>query len=56
MRQRRQGGETVGRHAEHLNRLFKALGCLDLARVAELCAEDCVYEDVPYPEATVIGP
>ena len=46
----------MARHAEHLNRLFKALECLDLTAVAELCADDCVYEDVPYAEATVVGP
>jgi limonene-1,2-epoxide hydrolase len=39
-----------------LDRLFTALESLDLSAVAELCADDCIYEDVPYPEATVIGP
>jgi limonene-1,2-epoxide hydrolase len=39
-----------------LDRLFKALESLDLSAVAELCADDCIYEDVPYPEATVVGP
>jgi len=46
----------LGRNAELLGRLFKALERLDLASVAELCANDCVYEDVPFPEATVVGP
>jgi limonene-1,2-epoxide hydrolase len=46
----------LGRNAELLDQLFAALERLDLAAVAELCADDCIYEDVPYPEATVVGP
>jgi limonene-1,2-epoxide hydrolase len=39
-----------------LYRLFGHLERLDFAAVAALCAPDCVYEDVPYPQATVTGP
>lgn len=46
----------MGHHAELLGQFFKALERLDLGAVAELCADDCIYEDVPYPEATVVGP
>jgi limonene-1,2-epoxide hydrolase len=46
----------LGFHADLLAELFKALERLDFGGVAELCSDDCVYEDVPYPEATVVGP
>jgi len=51
-----QGGNPLGRRAELLRQFFKSLERLDLGAVAELCADDCIYEDVPYPEATVVGP
>jgi hypothetical protein len=37
-------------------RLFALLARLDLAGAGSLCAADCVYGDVPYPQATVTGP
>ena len=43
-------------HAERLGSLFADLERLDFEAVAARCAPDCVYEDVPYPAATVIGP
>src|SRR5262245_50626716 len=43
-------------HADRLAALFADLERLDFAAVAARCAADCVYEDVPYPEATVTGP
>ena len=46
----------MSRHAELLGQFFKALERRDLAAVAGFCSADCVYEDVPYPEATVVGP
>jgi limonene-1,2-epoxide hydrolase len=46
----------MGRHADTLRRLFSDLDRLDFAAVAAHCADDCVYEDVPYAEATVTGP
>jgi limonene-1,2-epoxide hydrolase len=46
----------MGRNADRLRALFDDLGRLDFAAVAARCADDCVYEDVPYPEATVTGP
>jgi limonene-1,2-epoxide hydrolase len=39
-----------------LRRLFLDLERLDFDAVAAACAEDCVYEDVPYAAATVRGP
>jgi limonene-1,2-epoxide hydrolase len=36
--------------------LFLDLDRLDFNTVAGHCTDDCVYEDVPYPEATVTGP
>ena len=39
-----------------LQRLFSELERLDFGAVAGHCTDDCVYEDVPYPEATVTGP
>jgi limonene-1,2-epoxide hydrolase len=46
----------MGRHADTLRRLFTDLDRLDFAAVAGHCAEDCVYEDVPFAAATVTGP
>ena len=43
-------------HAERLRNLFADLERLDFAAVAARCAPDCVYEDVPYKDATVTGP
>jgi len=46
----------MGRNGEQVRQLFKDLERLDFAAVANHCTADCVYEDVPYAEATVIGP
>ena len=46
----------MARHAETLRRLFADLDRLDFDAVAGHCAEDCVYEDVPFAAATVTGP
>jgi limonene-1,2-epoxide hydrolase len=43
-------------NATLLRRLFDDLERLDFAAVAAHCAEDCVYEDVPFEAATVRGP
>jgi limonene-1,2-epoxide hydrolase len=43
-------------NARLLHQLFADLDRLDFAAVAACCADDCVYDDVPYPEATVVGP
>jgi len=43
-------------NAQALHRLFADLDRLDFAAVAAHCADDCVYEDVPFAEATVVGP
>jgi limonene-1,2-epoxide hydrolase len=43
-------------HADRLAALFADLERLDFAAVAARCAPDCVYEDVPYADATVTGP
>src|SRR6185295_666675 len=43
-------------NADVLRQLFVDLDRLDFAAVAGHCAEDCVYEDVPYDAATVTGP
>lgn len=46
----------MSRNAETLKRLFADLERLDFAAVASHCAEDCIYEDVPYfDEARAIG-
>ncbi|RIL05269.1 MAG: hypothetical protein DCC71_11100 [Proteobacteria bacterium] len=42
-------------HAARLAALFADLERLDFDAVAARCAADCVYEDVPYPAATVTG-
>ena len=41
---------------DRLRRLFADLDRLDFAAVAAHCTEDCVYEDVPFAAATVVGP
>jgi limonene-1,2-epoxide hydrolase len=46
----------MSRNADRLRQLFVDLDRLDFAAVAAHCAQDCVYEDVPYAEATVVGP
>jgi limonene-1,2-epoxide hydrolase len=43
-------------NATALRGLFADLDRLDFAAVAGRCADDCVYEDVPYAEATAVGP
>jgi len=43
-------------NADRLRMLFADLERLDFAAVAAHCAEDCVYDDMPYPAATVTGP
>lgn len=43
-------------HADRLAALFADLERLDVDAVAARCAADCVYEDVPYADATVTGP
>jgi limonene-1,2-epoxide hydrolase len=43
-------------NAQHLLRLFADLDRLDFAAVAARCADDCVYEDVPFAAATAVGP
>jgi limonene-1,2-epoxide hydrolase len=46
----------MGSNTPTLRRLFAHLERLDFAAVAALCAPECVYEDIPYPQATVTGP
>ena len=43
-------------NADRLRRMFTDLERLDFAAVAAHCTDDCVYEDVPFAEATVVGP
>ena len=43
-------------NADRLRQLFVDLDRLDFAAVAAHCADDCVYDDVPFAEATVTGP
>lgn len=45
----------MSRNAERLTQLFVDLERLDFDAVVAHCAEDCVYEDVPYEAATVVG-
>jgi limonene-1,2-epoxide hydrolase len=45
----------MSRNQDRLRQLFRDLDRLDFAAVAAHCAEDCVYEDVPYEAATVRG-
>jgi len=46
----------MSRNADRLRQLFVDLERLDFDAVASHCTEDCVYEDVPFAEATVTGP
>jgi limonene-1,2-epoxide hydrolase len=46
----------MSENANRLKRLFDDLERLDFAAVAAHCADDCVYEDVPFDAATVQGP
>lgn len=46
----------MSKNANRLRQLFADLGRLDFAAVASHCADDCVYEDVPFAEANVTGP
>ena len=43
-------------NADRLRQLFVDLDRLDFDAVAGHCTNDCVYEDVPFVEATVTGP
>lgn len=43
-------------NADCLRALFADLERLDFAAVAAHCADDCVYDDMPFAAATVIGP
>lgn len=43
-------------NADRLRQLFVDLDRLDFDAVAGHCTDDCVYEDVPFVEATVTGP
>ena len=45
----------MSRNAERLRQLFVDLEKLDFEAVVAHCTEDCVYEDVPYDAATVVG-
>jgi limonene-1,2-epoxide hydrolase len=47
--------QNTSRNEQRLRQLFRDLDRLDFDAVAAHCAEDCVYEDVPYPAATVRG-
>ena len=44
------------RNATLLRDLFADLDRLDFGAVAARCAADCIYEDVPFAEATAVGP
>jgi limonene-1,2-epoxide hydrolase len=46
----------VSTNTDRLRDLFVDLDRLDFDAVAGHCTEDCVYEDVPFVEATVTGP
>ncbi len=46
----------MSQNADTLRRMFADFERLDFAAVASCCAPDCVYQDVPIPEATVTGP
>ncbi len=47
--------QSTSQNEKHLRQLFRDLDRLDFDAVAARCAEDCVYEDVPYEAATVRG-
>ncbi len=44
------------RNAGTPRELFPDLDRLDFSAVAARCTDDCVYEDVPFAEATAVGP
>lgn len=46
----------MSQNVDRLRQLFVDLDRLDFAAVASHCADDCQYDDMPYPEATVVGP
>jgi limonene-1,2-epoxide hydrolase len=46
----------VSTNADRLRQLFVDLDRLNFDAVAGHCTDDCVYEDVPFVEATVTGP
>src|SRR5512140_731056 len=46
----------MSKNADRLRQLFVDLEHLDFAAVASHCADDCVYDDIPYAAATVTGP
>jgi limonene-1,2-epoxide hydrolase len=48
--------ENVMTNSDRLKQLFRDLERLDFVAVAAHCTDDCIYEDVPYAEATVAGP
>ena len=43
-------------NADRLRQLFIDLDRLDFDAVASHCSDDCVYDDIPFAEATVTGP
>jgi len=45
----------MSQNESRLRELFRDLDRLDFDAVAAHCAEDCVYEDVPFEAATVCG-
>ena len=47
--------QSTSQNQNRLRQLFRDLDRLDFDAVAAHCAEDCVYEDVPYEAATVRG-
>src|SRR5262249_25517381 len=51
-----KGVRLMSRNAERLRQLFVDLDRLDFDAVAAHCADDCVYDDMPYAEATAVGP
>ena len=46
----------MSQNTDRLRQLFRDLDRLDFAAVAAHCSQDCRYDDMPYPEATVVGP
>jgi limonene-1,2-epoxide hydrolase len=46
----------MSRNADTLRALFADLDRLDFTAVAGHCADDCVYDDMPFADATVTGP
>jgi limonene-1,2-epoxide hydrolase len=46
----------MSQNADVLRKFFAALDRLDFGALAACCTDDCVYEDVPFAEATVTGP